>query len=74
MHRNSHKSITFQKPDIGAGRPGMPSWALFLVSESGLTITEYAVAAGLIAATLTVTFGNLGMAIDAKILAVIAFI
>ena len=45
----------------------------FLVSESGLTITEYAVAAGLIAATLTVTFGNLGLAIDAIILAAIAF-
>ncbi len=51
----------------------MSAGVRFLVSESGLTITEYAVAAGLIAATLTVTFGNLGLAIDAVILAVIAF-
>ena len=37
----------------------------FLNDDQGLTVTEYAVAAGLIAATLTVTFGNLGTTIDA---------
>jgi len=45
----------------------------FLNDDQGLTVTEYAVAAGLIAATLTVTFGNLGTTIDAIILTVIAF-
>lgn len=45
----------------------------FLTAESGLSVTEYAVAAGLIAATLAVTFGNLGLTIDALILSVIAF-
>ena len=45
----------------------------FLLTESGLTITEYAVAAGLIAATLAVTLANLGLTIDAVILSVVAF-
>lgn len=40
--------------------------------EQGLTVTEYAVAAGLIAASLTATFFALGTTIDAIILAVTA--
>jgi Flp pilus assembly pilin Flp len=38
-----------------------------------LTVTEYAVAAGLIAASLTATFQTFGLTIDAVILSVIAF-
>ncbi len=46
----------------------------FLTDDRGLTITEYAIAAGLIAATLAGSFGSLGMAIDAIIIAVLAFL
>lgn len=46
----------------------------FLRCEQGLTVTEYAVAAGLIAASLTATFFALGTTIDAIILTVIAFL
>ncbi len=73
MHRNSHRWVTDPRPAIGSGSLRVSAGVRFLVSESGLTVTEYAVAAGLIAATLTVTFGNLGTTIDAIILAVIAF-
>lgn len=45
----------------------------FVRSDQGLTVTEYAVAAGLLVASLTVTFLNLGLTIDAIILAVTAF-
>jgi Flp pilus assembly pilin Flp len=45
----------------------------FLRHDQGMTITEYAVAPGLIAATLTVTFSVLGTTIDAIIVTVIAF-
>ena len=39
-----------------------------------MTVTEYAVAAGLIAASLTATFFALGTTIDAIILTVIALL
>jgi Flp pilus assembly pilin Flp len=38
-----------------------------LLDESGLTITEYAIAAGLIAAAIAGSFGVLGTTIDAMI-------
>jgi Flp pilus assembly pilin Flp len=50
-----------------------PRFIRFISSDKGLTVTEYAVAAGLIAATMTVAFLNLGLTIDAIILAVMAF-
>ena len=46
--------------------------AKILRSESGLTITEYAVAAGLIAATIAGAFGLMGVTIDAAIQALAA--
>ncbi len=46
----------------------------FLRRNEGLTIVEYAVAAGFIAASITVTFGILGTTIDAIITTVIGFI
>lgn len=46
----------------------------FLKSEEGLTVTEYAVAAGLIAATLAATLSVLGITIDALIANVTAFL
>lgn len=36
----------------------------FLREEDGLTIVEYAVAAGLITATVALAFGTLGITID----------
>ena len=36
----------------------------FLREEDGLTIVEYAVAAGLITATVALAFGTLGVTID----------
>ena len=45
----------------------------FLLHDQGLTITEYAVAAGLIAATIAVSFSLLGTTINTIILTVIAF-
>jgi Flp pilus assembly pilin Flp len=46
----------------------------FLRSENGLTITEYAIAAGLIAAAIAASFAVLGATIDAILVAVIAFL
>jgi pilus assembly protein Flp/PilA len=46
----------------------------FLRSEKGLTIVEYAVAAGLITAAVALTFENLGAAVDGVIKAIIAFL
>ncbi len=46
----------------------------FLRNEEGLTIVEYAVAAGLITAAVALTFENLGTAVDGVIKAIIAFI
>jgi len=46
----------------------------FLQTENGLTITEYAIAAGLIAAAVAASFAVLGATIDAILLAVIAFL
>ena len=46
----------------------------FLRRSEGLTMVEYAVAAGLVAASIAVTFGVLGTAIDAIITTVIGFI
>ena len=47
--------------------------AAFFQSDLGMSITEYAVAAGLIAAALTVSFTALGVAIVAIIVTVVAF-
>ena len=44
----------------------------FLRAEDGLTIVEYALAAGLIVAAIAVSFGVLGATIDAVIVTVIA--
>ncbi len=44
----------------------------FLRQNEGLTIVEYAIAAGLIVAAVVVTFGILGTAVDAIILTVVA--
>ena len=44
----------------------------FLCAEDGLSIVEYAVAAGLVAATIAVSFGILGATIDALIVAIVA--
>ncbi len=50
-------------------------WLMALLPhKQGITITEYAVAAGLIAAALTVTFSVLGTTINAIIVTVIAFL
>jgi Flp pilus assembly pilin Flp len=46
----------------------------FLRTENGLTITEYAIAAGLIAAAIAASFAVLGATVDAILLAVIAFL
>ena len=46
----------------------------FLQTENGLTITEYAIAAGLIAAAIAASFAVLGATIDAILVAVIAFL
>ena len=44
----------------------------FLHAEDGLTIVEYALAAGLIVAAIAVSFGALGATVDALIVTVIA--
>ncbi len=44
----------------------------FLLQDEGLTIVEYAIAAGLIVASVLVSFGILGLAVDAIIATVIA--
>ena len=67
MNRTSDKS----KSDSPSHRNGLVA---FLKSELGLSVTEYAVAAGLIAASLTATLGVLGTTIDALIATVIAFL
>lgn len=46
----------------------------FLKSEQGLTVTEYAVAAGLIAASLAATMSVLGTTVDMIIVAVVTFL
>lgn len=46
----------------------------FLRTESGLSITEYAIAAGLIAASIAVSYGFLGTTIDAMIVGLIGFL
>ncbi len=46
----------------------------FLRSEEGLTIVEYAVAAGLITATVAASFGALGTAVEAVITTVTTYI
>ena len=46
----------------------------FLRNEKGLTIVEYAVAAGLITAAVALTFENLGAAVDGVIKTIIGFI
>jgi Flp pilus assembly pilin Flp len=60
-------------PWIRTWRNQWPGVAGFLTGESGLSVTEYAIAAGLIAASMLVAFGNLGLTVDAIILAVTAF-
>ncbi len=44
----------------------------FLLQDEGLTIVEYAIAAGLIVASVLVSFGILGLVVDAIIATVIA--
>lgn len=46
----------------------------FLRQEEGLTIVEYAVAAGLITLVVAVAFQNLGVAVGGVITAIIAFL
>ena len=46
----------------------------FLRSEEGLTIVEYAVAAGLITVTVAGSFGLLGAAVESVITAVTSYI
>ncbi len=46
----------------------------FLRNEEGLTIVEYAVAAGLITAAVALSFQTLGGVVDAVIVAVTGFI
>ncbi len=46
----------------------------FLRTESGLSITEYAIAAGLIVPSIAVSFGFFGTANDAIIVGVIGFL
>lgn len=48
--------------------------AKFLAADAGLTITEYAIAAGLVAATIGGAFTLLGTTIDMIILAIAAFL
>ena len=55
------------------GHPAHQLIVAFLHNDQGLTITEYAVAAGLIAATIAVAFSLLGTTINTLILAVTAF-
>lgn len=55
------------------GRSAHQLIVAFLLHDQGLTITEYAVAAGLIAAAIGVSFSLLGTTINTLILAVIAF-
>ena len=73
MRKNKHRLIRFSSGIRVVSRVQCRSVRRFFRSEQGLTMTEYAVAAGLIAASLTVSMSNLGQAIDAIILAVIAF-
>lgn len=73
MQKNSYRLHGFSAGFLLAGRILWRSVRRFVRTEHGLTMTEYAVAAGLIAASLTVSMSNLGQAIDAIILAVIAF-
>lgn len=47
-------------------------YANFLCTEDGLSIVEYAIAAGLIAAAIAVTFGIMGATINAIIVTIIA--
>ena len=44
----------------------------FLLQDEGLTVVEYAIAAGLVVASVVVSFGLLGVAVDAIIATVIA--
>ena len=44
----------------------------FLLQDEGLTVVEYAIAAGLVVASVVVSFGLLGTTIDAIIATVIA--
>ncbi len=46
----------------------------FLRQDSGLTIVEYALAAGLIVASVAATFGILGTTIDAILATLMAFL
>ena len=46
----------------------------FIKSETGLSVTEYAVAAALVAATLAATFGNLGLTVEAMLVSLVAFL
>ncbi len=46
----------------------------FLLQDEGLTIVEYAIAAGLIVAAIAGSFGVLGATIDAIIVTVIGFL
>jgi Flp pilus assembly pilin Flp len=73
MRRNSRRTINFILVRLLISRRQWRSVVRFLAAERGLTATEYAVAAGLIAASMLVAFGNLGLAVDSIILAVIAF-
>ena len=73
MRRSNLQLRIFQWARIEMGHYRTSKIARFLKVERGLTITEYAVAAGLIAASLTATFQTFGLTIDAVILSVIAF-
>ena len=46
----------------------------FIYQEEGLTIVEYAVAAGLITAAVALAFTNLGAAVNAVIVLITGFI
>ena len=47
-------------------------YANFLSAEDGLSIVEYAIAAGLIAAAIGVSFGVLGVTIDGLVVTLTA--
>ena len=66
--RDASKKSKTESPSIRSGL------VRFLKSEHGLSVTEYAVAAGLIAASLSATLSVLGTTIDALIATIVAFL
>jgi Flp pilus assembly pilin Flp len=47
---------------------------VFIRSERGLSVTEYAVAASLVAASIALTFSTLGATVEAAIVALTTFL